>query len=67
MTTRISYHRDDLLSDEEVREALGPLSDHKWEDVRARIPWSEAVGSRHLRIRWGRLLEWLETKEREVA
>lgn len=64
---RPSYHRDDVLDPEQVRDALGPFSDSKWEDVKARIPWSDFLGARTLRISWGRLLDELEKHERRVA
>lgn len=64
---RPRYTKDDVLSPEEVRAALGIVGDHKWEDVRARIPWSDALGARTLRISWGRLLAWLEAHEKAVA
>ena len=62
-----TYHRDDVLSPDEVRAALGIISDHKWEDVKARIPWSDFLGARTLRIQWGRLLDVLADHERKVA
>lgn len=64
---RPSYSRDDVLDVEQARAALPAMSDHKWEDVKARIPWSDQLGQRTLCIRWGRLLEWLEQSERRVA
>jgi hypothetical protein len=64
---RVSYSRDDVLSPDQVREALGPFSDSKWKDVSARLPWSDALGARTLRIRWGALLDWLEGSVRLVA
>jgi hypothetical protein len=67
MDTRASYQRDDVLDPDAVRAAIGPFSDTKWEDVKARIPWSDQLGPRSLRIRWGRLLDWLEQSERRVA
>lgn len=66
-TIRPSYQPFDVLSPDEVRAALGIDGDHKWDDVRARIPWSNALGARTLRIQWGRLLEWLAESERQVA
>lgn len=65
--SRAPYSQYDVLSPEEVRAALGPISDTKWDDVKARIPWSDAVGPRMLRIQWGRLLEWLGEWERAVV
>lgn len=64
---RPSYGPHDVLLPDEVRAALAIESDDKWDDVRARIPWSEALGARTLRIQWGRLLEWLGEHERKVA
>lgn len=64
---RPSYQRDDLLAPEDVRVALQIDGDSKWDDVRARIPWSDRLGARTLRIRWGRLLDWLEESERAVG
>jgi hypothetical protein len=64
---RRSYSPHDVLEPDEVREALAIKSDDKWEDVRARIPWSDALGARTLRIQWARLLEWLASHERRVA
>lgn len=61
---RPRYGLNDVLSDEDVREAFGPFSNHKWEDVRARVPWSEAFGARHLRIKYGRLIDWMQKHER---
>lgn len=57
----------DVLSPDDVRAALGPFSDDKWEDIRARIPWSDALGARTLRIQWNRLLLWLAEHERKTA
>jgi hypothetical protein len=65
--TKPTYAPTDVLSPEDVRAALGPLTDDKWKDVKARIPWSEALGQRTLRISWGRLLSWLGEHERRVA
>jgi hypothetical protein len=62
-----TYAPTDVLSPEDVRAALGPLTDDKWKDVKARIPWSEALGQRTLRIQWSRLLSWLGEHERKVA
>ena len=64
---RPSYSPHDVLGPDEVRDALQIASDDKWEDVRARIPWSDALGARTLRIQWARLLEWLAAHERRVA
>jgi hypothetical protein len=61
------YSPFDVLTPEEVRVALVIESDAKWEDVRARIPWSDQLGARTLRIQWSRLLEWLKDSERRVA
>lgn len=66
-TERPRYSPYDVLEPDEVRVALKIKSDDKWEDVRARIPWSDALGARTLRIQWARLLEWLAEHEREVA
>lgn len=66
-TFRPSYQPHDVLTPDEVRQALAIASDDKWEDVRARMPWSDALGPRTLRIQWGRLLEWLADHERKVA
>lgn len=66
-TVRPSYSRDDVLLPDEVRVALVIESDDKWEDVRARIPWSDALGARTLRIQWGVLLDWLGEHTRRVA
>ena len=64
---RVSYSPHDVLAPDEVRAALAIESDDKWDDVRARIPWSTALGARTLRITWGRLLAWLGEHERQVA
>lgn len=64
---RPHYTREDVLSPEEVRAALAIDKDRKWEDVKARIPWSLALGERTRRIAWGRLLDWLAEHERAVA
>lgn len=63
----VHYLDTDVLTPELVRAALRIESDRKWEDVRARIPWSDQLGARTLRIRWGRLLAWLAESERDVA
>ena len=65
--TRPSYSPHDVLTPDEVREALGPFSDTKWCDVRARIPWSDALGPRTRRIQWSLLLEWMANSTRRVA
>ena len=57
----------DVLAPSEVREALGIVSDSKWDDVRRRIPWSDRLGSRTLRIQWSALLTWLAEGTRRVA
>lgn len=62
-----SFQPHDVVSPEEVRAALNIESDHKWDDVRSRIPWSTQLGQRTLRIEWGRLLTWLAEGERRVA
>lgn len=67
MMERPSYHEFDVLHPDEVRAALGPFSDNKWADVKARIPWSDQLGPRSLCIQWGRLLSWLAESERRVA
>ena len=67
LSIRRSYQRDDLLTSEEARAALPPMSDRKWDDVKARIPWSDQIGRRKPCIRWGRLLDWIESAERSVA
>lgn len=64
---RPSYSPHDVLVPDEVRQALAIESDDKWEDVRARIPWSDALGARTLRIQWSVLLEWLASHTRKVA
>jgi hypothetical protein len=64
---RPSFGRDDVLTPDDVRQALPPMSDRKWDDVKARIPWSDQIGRRMPCIRWGRLLDWLESSERHVA
>lgn len=64
---RPSYARDDVLTPPEVREALPPMSDRKWDDVKARTPWTYMIGKRFPTIRWGAFLEWLETGTRDVA
>lgn len=64
---RPHYTREDVLVPDEVRAALAITSDDKWEDVKARIPWSTAFGARTLRISWGRLLSWMEEHERKTA
>jgi hypothetical protein len=63
----IAHDRDEILTPAEVREALPAMSDRKWDDVSARIPWSDQIGPRKPCIRYGRLLEWLESSERVVA
>ena len=47
---RRSFDLNAVLTPDEVREALAIVGDHKWDDVRARIPWSDALGARTLRI-----------------
>ena len=64
---RPSYQPHDILTPAEVREALAIIGDRKWDDVRARIPWSDALGSRTLRIQWSLLLAWLADGTRKVA
>jgi hypothetical protein len=64
---RPSYGPHDVLTPDDVRAALGPFSDDKWEDIRARIPWSDALGARTLRIQWAVLLDWLASHTRKVA
>lgn len=64
---RPTFARDDLLAPDDVRAALPPMSDRKWDDVKARIPWSRQIGRRMPCIRWGRLLEWLEEGTEAVA
>jgi hypothetical protein len=64
---RPTYGPHDVLVPEEVRAALAIESDDKWEDVRARIPWSDALGARTLRIQWAVLLDWLASHTRKVA
>jgi hypothetical protein len=66
-TPRQSYAPSDVLDPAEVRAALAIKSDSKWDDVKARIPWSDQLGRRTLRISWGRLLTWLESSEKRVA
>ena len=63
----MSYQPHDVLTPLQVREALDIQSAKKWADVRARIPWSDALGRRTLRIQWSRLLEWLADSSRRVA
>lgn len=65
--TKPSYGPHDVLDPKQVRVALGPFSDTKWKDVKARIPWSTALGARTRRIAWGRLLEWIAQHEQQVA
>lgn len=65
--TRPSYSPHDVLTPDEVREALAIVSDTKWDDVRARVPWSDALGPRTLRIQWSVLLSWLADGTRKVA
>jgi hypothetical protein len=67
MDTKPTFQPHDVVSPEEVRAALGIEGDHKWADVRARIPWSTQLGQRTLRIEWRRLLAWLADGERKVA
>lgn len=62
-----SFALHDVLGPDDVRAVLQITSDHKWEDVRARIPWSDQLGSRTLRIEYARLLSWLAASERRVA
>jgi hypothetical protein len=62
---RPSYTRDDVLSPGEIRAALPPMSDRKWDDVKARIPWTRQIGKRMPCISWGAFLTWLE--QRDVA
>lgn len=62
-----TYTRDDVLTPDELRAALPLMSDRKWDDVKARIPWSDQIGARKPCIRWGRFLEWLEQSERRIA
>ena len=64
---RPSYQPYDILTPAEVREALAIVGDSKWEDVRSRIPWSDALGARTLRIQWSILLSWLADGTRKVA
>lgn len=65
--SRQSYQLHDLLTPEQVRDALSIESDHKWRDVSARIPWSDQLGARTLRIQWANLLAWLNESHRRVA
>ena len=67
MTDGRSYSPHDVLTPTEVREALQIASDAKWDVVSARIPWSDALGARTLRIQWAILLEWLAERSRRVA
>jgi hypothetical protein len=62
-----SYGPHDVLSPDEVRAALPEMADNTWASVKARIPWSDALGPRKLCIQWARLLTWLESHERRVA
>lgn len=64
---RPSYQPFDVLTPVEVRIALAIDGEDKWEDVKARIPWSDQLGARTLRIQWSRLLTWLAESERKVA
>ncbi len=64
---RPSFTQDDVLTPDDVRAALPVMSDRKWDDVKARIPWSDQVGPRKPCIRWGRFLNWLEEAERRTA
>lgn len=57
----------DVLTPDEVRVALEISGADKWEDVKARIPWSDQLGARTLRIQWSDLLEWLRESRRKVA
>lgn len=60
------YTRDDVLTPEDVRDALR-LSASQWERKRHIFPWSRALGERTLRIRWGAVLDVLESTTRLSA
>lgn len=58
----MSYQRDDVLTPEQVREAL-QLSESSWERKRHLFPWSRVLGDRLPRITWGKVLDTIEGKE----
>lgn len=66
-TRKPTFGPYDVLTPDDVREALAVVSDVKWRDIKSRIPWSDQLGARTLRIQWSRLLEWLSQSERKVA
>ena len=63
----MSFQPHDVLNPTQVRDALDIQSAKKWADVKARIPWSDALGRRTLRIQWSTLLTWLGENTRKVA
>lgn len=57
----------DVVTPDEVRAAIGPVSDNTWAGIKARVPWSNQLGPRLLCIQWQRFLDWLAESERRVA